>query len=240
MEYLEAEFFLFGATGHGLDNFAPELAQGGPSPIGGKMANLDRLTKDVIYQFALQKIGHLRAIKRRVKGFPRPLLNISTEAFAQIMHSTRELLDPPFDPYANFINYLFASYFIPYFSLTGLLEGESGQDGVILAMVDIRPHMLAPYNITVEEFKNLITKHRKEIGRKCLKDESLEAPIFEGVEAKVARKVYAYDKYIIPCPTTTEEILRIVYGGGDEHVPGGFFPEGAHGLIAKSYLKSAA
>ncbi|OIV95276.1 hypothetical protein TanjilG_07432 [Lupinus angustifolius] len=259
--YALAEFFLFGATGHGLDSFAPELAQGGPSPIGGKMANLDRLTKDVIYQFALQKIGHLRAIKRTVKGFPRPLLNIGTEVFAQIMHNAAgELLNPPFDPYANFINYLFASYLIPYLSLTGfigafpqlqnvtskklvagLLGAESSQDGVILAMVEIRPGMLAlPYNKTVEEFKNLVTKHRNDLGGKCLKDEGLEAPIFEGVEAKVPRKVYAYDKYIIPCPTTPEEILRIVYGGGDEHVPGGFFPKGAHGRIAKSYLKSAA
>ncbi|KAE9601518.1 hypothetical protein Lal_00040575 [Lupinus albus] len=254
LEYLEAEFFLFGATGHGLDSFAPELAQGGPSPIGAKMANLDPLTKNVIYQFALQKIGHLRAVKRTVKGFPRPLLNISMEAFAQIMHnSAGELLDPPFNPYANFINYLFASYLIPYLSLTGymgaspqlqnatskklvagLLGAESGQAGVIQSMVDTRPRVLAlPYNITVEEFENLISKQRNELGRKCLKDEGLEAPIF-------ARKVYAYDKYIIPCPTTPKEILRIVYGGGDEHVPGGFFPKGAHGSIAKSYLKTVA
>lgn len=60
LEYLEAEFFFFGATGHGLDCVAPELAQGGPSPIGGKLANLDTITRDVILQFALQEVGHLR------------------------------------------------------------------------------------------------------------------------------------------------------------------------------------
>lgn len=60
LEHLEAEFFLFGATGKGLDAVAPELAQRGPPPIGGQIANLDIVTRDIIYQFGLQEIGHLR------------------------------------------------------------------------------------------------------------------------------------------------------------------------------------
>lgn len=61
LEYLEAEFFLFGATGRGLDFVAPQLTEGGPLPIGGRLANLDRLTRDVINQFGLQEVGHLRS-----------------------------------------------------------------------------------------------------------------------------------------------------------------------------------
>lgn len=60
LEFLEAEFFLNGALGHGLDTFSPELAQGGPYPVGAKIAKLDPLTRDVIYQFALQEVGHLK------------------------------------------------------------------------------------------------------------------------------------------------------------------------------------
>ena len=62
LEYLEAEFFLFGALGHGLDKVAPNLTMGGPSPIGAKKANLDALTKDVILQFAYQEVGHLKYV----------------------------------------------------------------------------------------------------------------------------------------------------------------------------------
>lgn len=60
LEYFEAEFFLYGSMGRGLDYFAPNLTMGGPKPLGAKKANLDPYTRDVIKQFAWQEVGHLR------------------------------------------------------------------------------------------------------------------------------------------------------------------------------------
>ena len=60
LEFLEAEFFLFGALGYGLDKVAPNLTKGGPSPIGARKAKLDSLTRDIILQFGWQEVGHLR------------------------------------------------------------------------------------------------------------------------------------------------------------------------------------
>jgi len=60
LEYLEAEFFLFGSLGHGLDVVAPELAEGGPPPIGARLARLGDLVRDVILQFGRQEVGHIR------------------------------------------------------------------------------------------------------------------------------------------------------------------------------------
>lgn len=61
-----------------------------------------------------------RAIKSTVRGFPRPLLDLSKESFAKVMDSAfGRPLHPPFDPYANEINFLLASYVIPYVGLTG-------------------------------------------------------------------------------------------------------------------------
>lgn len=61
-----------------------------------------------------------RAIKKRVKGFPRPLLDLSATNFAKTVNNAlnREL-NPPFDPYTNGLNFLLASYLIPYVGLTG-------------------------------------------------------------------------------------------------------------------------
>ncbi|KAK7303653.1 hypothetical protein RJT34_14566 [Clitoria ternatea] len=257
LEYLEAEFFLFGSLGHGLDVVAPNLTEGGPPPIGAKLAKLGPLVKDVIFQFALQEVGHLRAIKSTVKGFPRPLLDLSSESFAKVMDSAfGRPLHPPFDPYANEINYLIASYVIPYVGLTGyvganpllqnstskklvagLLGVESGQDAVIRALLYERKALqVVPYNASVAEFTNRISELRNRLGKDGVKDEGLVVPKKLGAEGKVKGNILAGDKYSVAYPRTPKEILRIVYGGGDEHVPGGFYPLGACGRIASSYL----
>ena len=62
LEFLEAEFFLFGATGAGLDGVAPQLAGGGPPPIGGRKANLEDIECRIIEEFGYQEVGHLRFV----------------------------------------------------------------------------------------------------------------------------------------------------------------------------------
>ncbi|GLT67201.1 hypothetical protein SLA2020_395270 [Shorea laevis] len=257
LEYLEAEFFLYGSLGHGLDTVAPNLTMGGPPPIGARRANLDPLTRDITIQFGLQEVGHLRAIKKAVKGFPRPLLDLSAESFAKVINSAfgRPLV-PPFDPYANSINYLIASYVIPYVGLTGyvganpklqgsasrrlvagLLGVESGQDAVIRGLLYERAvQKVSPYGITVAEFTNRISWLRNSLGHGRRKDEGLIVPEKLGAEGKIRGNVLAGNEYSLSYDRTPEQILMIVYGTGDKGVPGGFYPKGADGRIARSYL----
>ncbi|TKY45764.1 Desiccation-related protein PCC13-62 [Spatholobus suberectus] len=149
-------------------------------------------------------------------------------------------LHPPFDPYANDINFLLASYVIPYVGLTGyvganphlqnatskklvagLLGVESGQDAVIRALLyERRAQLVQPYGVTVAEFTDRISTLRNKLGKR-----------------RVTGNILAGDKDSLAYARTPQEILRIIYGGGDEHVPGGFYPKGASGRIARSYLK---
>ncbi|KAL8100442.1 desiccation-related protein PCC13-62 [Apium graveolens] len=258
LEYFEAEFFLWGALGYGLDVVDPSLTMGGPSPVGPKRAKLSPLIRDVIAQFAYQEIGHLRAIKSTVRGFPRPLLNLTAESFAKVMNSAfgRPLM-PPFDPYANDINYMLASYVIPYVGLTGyvganaklrsprarrlvagLLGVESGQDAVLRTLLYERSlQKVKPYGVTVAEFTDRISVLRNKLGGEGLKDEGLIVKKDLGAEGMIKGNVLAGNKYSISYERTPEEILRIVYGGGSESRPGGFYPKGADGRIAKSHIK---
>ncbi|CAI0467549.1 unnamed protein product [Linum tenue] len=235
LEYLEAEFFLFGALGHGLDVYAPNLTDGGPPPIGARKANLDLVTRDIVEQFAWQEVGHVKAIKSNVKGFPRPQLDLSPASFAKVINDAfGKSLSPPFDPYANSINYLIACYLIPYVGLTGylvagLLAVESGQDARALVKVH-------PYGISVAEFTNRISVLRNRLGGAGVKDEGLVVPKELGAERKVRGNVLAGDEFSLGYGRTPEEILRIVYGGGNESSPGGFYPKGAQGRIARSHL----
>ncbi|KAM3204374.1 hypothetical protein P3L10_027783 [Capsicum annuum] len=176
LDYLEAEFFF------------------GPPPIGAQIAKLSPLIRDVITQFGFQEVGHLRAIKDTITGFPRLLLNLSRESFVTVMDDAfGHPLKPPFDAYANDINYLLASYVIPYVGLTGyvganpklqsstakrlvagLLGVESGQDAVLTELHYERGRgKVEPYGITVAELTNRISKLRNKLGRHGIKDKGL-------------------------------------------------------------------
>ncbi|XP_057956969.1 ferritin-like catalase Nec2 [Malania oleifera] len=95
---------MVGATGKGLDDVAPESAMGGPAPIPPEMANLNLEFAELFDEFAWQEVDHLR-----------PQTNLSVAVFAEIMHQAFGYpLYPPFNPFANNINFLLSSYYTPY------------------------------------------------------------------------------------------------------------------------------
>ncbi|KAL0299847.1 UNVERIFIED_CONTAM: Desiccation-related protein PCC13-62 [Sesamum calycinum] len=221
----------FAAYGRGLDSIAPNLTLGGPR----------------------------WAIQSTVRGFPRPLLNISAESFATVINQAfGQPLRPPFDPYANDINYLIASYLIPYVGLTGyvganpnlqstkakslvagLLGVESGQDAVIRTLLYERASLkVRPYPFTVAEFSTKISNLRNKLGKEGVKDEGLIVEPAAGAEGRISGNVLSADKDSLAYARTPEEVLRIVYGSGQANVTGGFYPRGGNGRIARSYLPS--
>lgn len=257
LEYLEAEFFLCGATGEGLDSINKSLANGGPRPTSCQKANLDDLVRRIIQEFGYQEVGHLRAIFHYVGRFPRPKLDISSKTFARIFDAAVGYpLKPPFDPYKNSINYLLASYLIPYVGLVGyvgtipnlgctssrslvakLLGVESGQDAVIRAMLYERgKEEVHPYGITAEEFTNALSGLRNKLAMCGIKDEGLRVPLELGAENRTTSNILSADVYSLSYARTPVEILRTIYGTGDESEPGGFFPRGANGNIARKFL----
>jgi len=129
------------------------------------------VTWRIVAEFGLQEIGHVRAIQRTVGGIPRPLIDLSAHNFARIMDEAFGYhLNPPFDPYINSLNFLLASYVVPYLGLNGyvgtnpiidgyetkkllagLLGVEAGQDAVFRGLLLERlGEAVPPYgNITV-------------------------------------------------------------------------------------------
>ncbi|KAB5521316.1 hypothetical protein DKX38_025635 [Salix brachista] len=257
LEFLEAEFFLSGALGHGLDAIEPDFAGGGPPPIGAQKANLDPVTRKIIEEFGYQEVGHLRAIITAVGGIPRPLYDLSPEAFARLFDKAAGYkLNPPFNPYSNTVNYLLASYAIPYVGLVGyvgtipylttyssralvasLLGVESGQDAVIRTLLyEKAEEKVMPYNITVAEFTNAISFLRNELAMCGVRDEGLIVPLRLGAENRTESNILSADSNSLSYARTQPQILRIIYGTGSEYRPGGFLPRGGNGKIARSFL----
>ncbi|KAL5998779.1 hypothetical protein ACLOJK_009727 [Asimina triloba] len=251
LEYLEAKLFLWATRGYGLDKVAPNLTMGGPPPIGARRANLDGQTSDIINMFATQE-----GTPEAGSWIPKAIVGSEPNCIAGMMNMAfEERLEPPFDPYANSTNFLHASYLIPYVALTGnvgmtphlkgllsrslaagLLGSVSAQDAVIREMMyEQASREVEPYGMTVAEFTNRISELRNRLGGAGMKDKGIALP---GSRKRRPGSLLAGDRSI-SFDRSAREILRIMYGKESEHVPGGFFPQGANGRIARSLLRNA-
>lgn len=119
----------------------------------------------------------------------------------------------------------------------GLLSAESGQDAIIRTYLYERAKCLVePYNYTVAEFTIRLSKLRNRLGMCGIKDEGLFVPIYLGAENRTYSNLLSLNYDSLSYPRSPEEVLRILYQTGDEHVPGGFYPHGANGRIARQLL----
>ncbi|XP_020594165.1 desiccation-related protein PCC13-62-like, partial [Phalaenopsis equestris] len=109
--------------------------------------------------------------------------------------------------------------------VAGLLGVESAQDAVIRTLLYEKASLkVHPYNISVAEFTDKISVLRNKLGGAGLKDEGIVVAPELGAEGKISGNVIAGDENSVAYGRTPEEILKIVYGNGNESKPGGFFP----------------
>lgn len=122
-------------------------------------------------------------------------------------------------------------------ALAGLLSVESAQDAVLRGWLFERLNQVVePYKYTVAEFTDRISKLRDRLAMCGIKDEGLVVPPELGAEMKLCTNVISADADSVSYRRAPKEILRILYGTGDEHIPGGFLPNGGNGEIARMYL----
>lgn len=116
---------------------------------------------------------------------------------------------------------------------------ESGQDAVLRTLLYERAdEKVEPYDMTVAEFTSGLSMLRNALAMCGLKDEGIMVPKELGAENRTTSNVLSADTYSLSYSRTPPEILRIVYGSGSEYKPGGFYPDGGNGRIARSYLKN--
>lgn len=116
---------------------------------------------------------------------------------------------------------------------------ESGQDAVIREYLYERAReVVHPYNHTVAEFTVQISELRNRLAKCGIRDEGIIVPLYLGAENRTESNVLSADPNSLSYSRTPPEIQRIVHGNGDEHVPGGFFPEGGNGKIARELLQA--
>uniref|UniRef100_I1PSI5 Desiccation-related protein PCC13-62 n=1 Tax=Oryza glaberrima TaxID=4538 RepID=I1PSI5_ORYGL len=247
-KFVEAEWFLHGALGRGIDFIDGALSGGGPPPTGARKATLDFRATEVAAELGYQEVGHIRAITQSMGGFPRPAIDLSDAVFAAVMDDAMATrLDPPFDPYASSVNFLLASYILPHITASAALQAsmlavEAGQDAVIRMMLYERSdEVVAPYRgRTVAEFTRRISEWRNAASRCGAKDEGVKVlDRRQGAERRTVSNILGAGDDSLGFARTPAEVLRILYGSGNEQVPGGFLPRGGNGTIARGFFQLA-
>ncbi|CAL4893538.1 unnamed protein product [Urochloa decumbens] len=261
-KFVEAEWFLHAALGRGVDHLDRNLSAGGPRPSGARKASLDFRTTEVAAELGYQEVGHIRAIRQAVGGFPRPAIDLGADRFAMIMDDAMGIrLDPPFDPYNSTVNFLLASYIFPHVtaaatmsissSLMGfvskrlqssILAVEAGQDAVIrLLLYQHADEAVPPYQgHTVADFTRRISEWRNRMSGCGAKDEGVKVlDRQQGAERRTISNILGAGEDSLGFQRTPAEVLRILYGSRNEQIPGGFLPRGANGTIARGFFQLA-
>lgn len=119
-----------------------------------------------------------------------------------------------------------------------LLAIKAGQNAVIRTLLyKNATQFVPPYQITVREFAEAVSQLTNILAKCGIKSEGIILDNTTlGAENRTTSNVLSADANSLSYSRTEPEILRIVYGTGNERLPFGFFPKGANGKIARSFL----
>ncbi|XP_075640544.1 ferritin-like catalase Nec2 [Castanea sativa] len=120
-------------------------------------------------------------------------------------------------------------------AIDAIISDAHGECAVIRTLLYEKANQkVLPYNMTVAEFTDHISKLRNMLSKSGTKDEGVIVPVSPGAYNQANTDITPVNH-----TWTLPEILRILYGTGSQHIPGGFSPRGGGGNIAKCFLNKA-
>jgi hypothetical protein len=230
LEYLEAEFYLLAMRGQGLSNEDSTGVGGNPGRVtGGSEVSFDtQSVREIGAEIAADELAHVRFLRAALgsAAVSRPAIDLRRSFTAAAQAAGLIGQGDSFDPFANETNFLLAAFIFedvgvtaykgaaPLIADRGYLEAAAG----ILAVEAYHAGTVRTllYQGGFFEQTEKISDLRDSVdGNKDLD---------QGVGTKRRANIVPTDKNGIAFSRTPEQVLSIVYLGGDGG--GGFFPKG--------------
>ncbi len=233
LEYLEAEYYLRGVTGEGL-----ERADLGPAPkgvTGGRKVRFQNPEiADMMAEVASDERSHVRFLRRAISGTPlvassRPAIDL--EASFKAAGAAAGLGDN-FDPFADEDSFLLGAFVfedvgvtayngaVKLLSQKNLLEAAAG----ILAVEAYHGGMIRTLLHT--KGPDVVAKADKIAAAR----DSLDGPVT--TEELPSLSLAPSDQFSRAFKRTPQQVLNVVYLSPDKGVHrGGFFPESINGVV---------
>jgi hypothetical protein len=244
LEYLEAEFYLRGATGHGLpDDMVGGTGRPG-SVSGGRQVDFrSPLIKNIAREIAMDERAHVAFLRGALGNAAAARPRISLDNSFTAAATAAGLIQPGevFDPYADDRNFLFAAFLFEDVGVTafkgsapfianktyldaaaGLLATEAYHAGIVRATL-LAEGLL---DDTVFDVVRKISAVRNAVSGPTDDDQDLGS-------ADEANLVPT-DEYGRAYGRSAGAVLNIVYLDPKATSAGGFYPDGLNGDITRS------
>jgi len=233
LESLEAEYYLRGTTGKGMD---PADAGSSPGPVtGGRMVPWkDDDLREFMEEVAANELAHVRFYRRTLgsQAVPRPAIDLT--AFAAAAKAAG--LGDNFDPFASEMNFFLGGMLMedvgvtayhgaaPLISDKQFLDAAAGILAVEAYHMGMARSVLYQMGAEAREAANKLSDAR----------DKLDGPedVDQGIEVNDKANIVPADADAKAFSRTPQQVLRIVYLADKPGVSsGGLFPKGMNGTL---------
>lgn len=240
LEYLEAEYYTYAVTGHGIEGSGVEVSGSGTPGITTVKANpMVPFATPAIQQYASEiaadERAHVTFLRTAISAFggtpvARPAINLR-ESFANAAAAAG--LGAGFDPFANETAFLIGAFVFEDVGVTAykgaapliggkdVLEAAAGLLGVEAYHAGTVRLLLYQLGATTRAAAQAISD---------LRDAAAGTEKDQGVVLGGQANIVPTDQNALAFSRSTREVLNIVYLGANASM-GGFFPNGLNGSI---------
>lgn len=239
LEYLEAEFYLYAVTGHGLSDelTTGRCARGGV--IGGSEVPFEsRKVRQYAQEIAGDEKDHVAFLRKALgsAAVARPKIDLQNSFTAAARAAGLIGSDQTFDPFADENSFLLAAFLFEDVGVTAY-KGAAPLIGN-KTYLEAAAGILAVEAYHAANIRTVL--YERELGEAtvAISDarDSLDGPsdLDQGVVRDGRANIVPSDDNGIAFSRTAGQVLNIVYLTPEEATSGGFFPRGVNGSIDTS------
>jgi hypothetical protein len=256
LEYLEASFYLYAATGSGLPSASTTgVGTAGTVTGGAQVTGLTTAQQNILNEIAFDELAHVNFLRSALGSAAVAMPNINIGTAFNTLASAASIAST-FNPYASFANFLLGAFIFEDVGVTaysgaaplltsatnlnyaaGIQAVEAYHAAYVRTTITALNQSLGSTAFPILGYANSVSALRSTLGGGNETNlTALPATIATSGNYTASSVVAATSANAIAYARSTDQVLHIVYGaaGGAGLSSGVFYPNGMNGLFTKT------